>query len=144
VPSGDLAVFGPELLAHLPRASKTQYAALLDRDGVVVHVNRAWRHSALAIGGSVTAGVGTNYLMACERGAARGAPMAGDAVRLIRAALNGEDGTARQSFPANDAGEDGLLWFSIRAIPLPGRHRGVIVVYLDVTGESQESGQREH
>ncbi len=140
--SGDLAVFSPELLGNLPRSAKTQYVALLDRDGVVVGVNRAWRRFALANGSSVTAGIGTNYLLLCEQGESRGEPRAAYAVRLIRAALNGVEGVVRHSYPCgdpSDSGGDAMRWFSMRAIPLPGRHRGAIVVHMDVTWDSQHS-----
>ena len=36
------------------------HVALLDRDGVILAVNRAWREFALAAGGSPTAELGSN------------------------------------------------------------------------------------
>lgn len=62
--------------------------AILDRDGVVVSVNRAWRDFAAANGGDpASTGVGASYLAACE--AAAGDPLAAEVASAIRAGVAG-------------------------------------------------------
>src|ERR1700684_2757459 len=64
-------------------------AALLDRDGVIVSVNRVWRQFGLERGGSSTAEIGTNYLDVCDRVGSEEAE-AGEAAAMVRAALRGD------------------------------------------------------
>src|SRR4051794_7262568 len=45
------------------------HVALIDRQGVVVSVNRAWREFGLANGSPATTGLGMNYLDVCDRAA---------------------------------------------------------------------------
>jgi anti-anti-sigma factor len=63
--------------------------ALLDRDGVIVWVNDAWRDFAAANGGDLSrAGTGVSYLDVCA--AAGDDPTARDVAAAIRAALAGD------------------------------------------------------
>jgi len=63
--------------------------ALLDRDGVIVWVNQAWRAFAAANGGDpVRTGVGVSYLQSCA--AAGDDPVVTEVAAAIRAALAGD------------------------------------------------------
>jgi hypothetical protein len=63
--------------------------ALLDRDGVIVSVNDAWRAFAAANGGDpARTGAGVSYLDICA--AAGGDPVAGQVASAIRGALAGD------------------------------------------------------
>lgn len=63
--------------------------ALLDRDGVIVSVNDAWRAFAAANGGDpARTGPGVSYLEVCA--AAAGDPVAGQVAGVIREALAGQ------------------------------------------------------
>ena len=69
------------------------HIAIVDRDGVIVHVNRAWTefaqaHAALPTLASCLAGA--NYLAECDRAAQVGAPQAREVAAAVRAALSGE------------------------------------------------------
>ena len=120
--------------AQRSQAVPPAHVALLDRDGVIVSVNRAWRHFGLANGGSATTGLGSNYLDVCMRASAGGEPIAETVAKLIRAALDGIETGSRVVYPCG-LGKD-QRWFSVYAIPLPGRHRGALVVHVDVTRET--------
>src|SRR5947209_3756908 len=61
-------------------------AALLDRDGVIVSVNRHWRQFGLERGGSATSELGTSYLEICAR-ARDEEPEAARAGAMVEAAL---------------------------------------------------------
>ncbi len=127
-----------------------QHVALLDRDGVVVGVNRAWRQFGLANGGSATTGLGSNYLEVCESAAAHGSPGSREAADIVRAALTGDEPARTFTYPCGGPGlaagsgadDERVRWFCLRAIPLPGRHRGAIVVHLDVTVERPHDRKR--
>ncbi len=115
------------------RAIPSAHVALLDRDGVVVSVNRAWRHFGLSNGGSATTGLGRNYLEVCEHAATHGERIGADVAALVRAALDGLDTGKRVTYRCG-LGQDQRR-FSVYAVPLPGRHRGALVVHVDVTLE---------
>ena len=100
---------------------------------MVVSVNRAWRCFGLANGGSATTGLGSNYLDICARASAEGEPIAATVAGLVRAALDGVDTGIRVDYPCG-LGKD-PRWFSMYAVPLPGRHRGALVVHVDITRE---------
>jgi diguanylate cyclase (GGDEF)-like protein len=110
-----------------------EHVALLDRDGVIVSVNRAWRQFGLQRGSSATAGVGANYLHVCERAASEGEQDAAEAADIIRAALAGTDSRRRLSYLCGFADEE--LCFSMRAVPVPGRYSGALIVHTDITAE---------
>jgi PAS domain-containing protein len=109
------------------------HVALLDRDGVIVSVNRAWRQFGLQRGSSATAGVGTNYLHVCERAASAGQSDAALAADIIRAALAGTDPERRLAYACGQDVEQ--RWFSMQAVPVPGRYSGALVVHSDITDE---------
>jgi hypothetical protein len=104
------------------------HVALLDRDGVILAVNRAWREFALSSGGSPTAELGSNYVEVCRRSAATGEPEAREAADLVCDALRGRDPGRRLPY----ACEDGR-WFAMQVTPLPGRHSGALVVHTDIS-----------
>jgi len=112
------------------------HVALLDRDGVIVSVNRAWREFALETGGSPTAGLGWNYLDICA--AARGEPQAREAADLICDALEGRRSERRLCYRGGDR------WFSMQAIPIPGRHSGALVVHTDITAARSRESEWQH
>lgn len=105
--------------------------ALLDRDGVIISVNRAWREFALERGGSATAEIGTSYLDVCAR-AAGSEPEANEAASMVSAALGGLWPQGRLEYPCGGPDEQ-ARWFALQAIPIPGRHSGALVLHLDVT-----------
>jgi diguanylate cyclase (GGDEF)-like protein len=109
------------------------HVALLDRDGVVVSVNRAWREFGLAHGGAAPAGLGMNYLEVCDRAAEAGEPEAAEAAALVRAALAGSGDERQLTYPVQ--APEGRRWFSLRVVPIPTQHSGALVVHIDVTDE---------
>ena len=116
--------------------------ALLDRDGVIVSVNRAWREFGLERGASSTAEIGTNYLDVCAR-AAGTEPEAMQAADMIRAALDGQWPEGRLEYPCGGVDEP-ARWFALQAIPMPGRHSGALVLHLDVTSYVMREQKWQH
>ena len=116
--------------------------ALLDRDGVVVSVNRAWREFGLHRGGSATAGLGANYLALCDRAVAEGERDAAEAMRLVQTALAGDD--PDESLAYSWGSGDEQRWFRLQAVPVPGQHSGALVVHTDVTDDRQREREWQH
>ncbi len=110
----------------------SDHVALLDRDGVLVSVNAAWREFALENGGPATAALGSNYLQVCDAAAAEGEPEAAEAAQTVRDALAGVRPARKLYYACADR------WFSMQAIPLPGLHSGALVVHSDVTLDRQD------
>jgi diguanylate cyclase (GGDEF)-like protein len=117
------------------------HVALLDRDGVVVSVNRAWRDFGLAHGANATAGLGCNYLDVCVRAADNGAPEAMHAASIVRAALNGH--TAGELAYAAGGGDE-QRWFNLQAVPIPGQHSGALIVHTDITADRRREQEWQH
>jgi diguanylate cyclase (GGDEF)-like protein/PAS domain S-box-containing protein len=118
------------------------HVALLDRDGVVVSVNRAWREFGLAHGAAAMAGLGMNYLEVCDRAAEVGEPEAAEAAALVRAALAGARDERRLAYPVQ--APRGQRWFSLHVVPIPGQHSGALVVHIDITAEKMREQQWQH
>jgi diguanylate cyclase (GGDEF)-like protein len=109
------------------------HVALLDRDGMLVSVNEAWRRYALENGGTPAAGLGTNYLHVCDAAGSDGEPEAAEAADLVRQALGGVQSDRKVHYACSDG-----RWFSVQAVPIPGRHSGALVVHTDVTADRQD------
>jgi diguanylate cyclase (GGDEF)-like protein len=117
--------------------------ALLDRDGVVVSVNRHWRQFGLERGGSATSELGTNYLDICAR-ARDEEPEAARAGVMVEAALRGEWPELRLEYPCGEEPDGGTRWYALQAIPIPGKHSGALVVHIDVTPYVQRERMWQH
>jgi PAS domain S-box-containing protein len=129
---------------------------LLDAEGVIVSVNRAWQHFALANGGArLDVGVGRNYLLLCEAvgcgegghadGAAE-ATEAAEAARCIRAVM-GRPG-ARRSFEYACHSPTEQRWFRMTATGLAAglddaASRAALVLHEDITERRLAEQQRE-
>jgi diguanylate cyclase (GGDEF)-like protein len=118
------------------------HVALLDRDGLIISINRAWREFGLDHNGGATCGMGMNYLELCEGAAADGEPEAAAAAAVVRAALRGEFPAERVDYPCADVGQAGF--YRLQALPLPGRHSGALVVHTDITADRQHEPHGQH
>jgi diguanylate cyclase (GGDEF)-like protein len=118
------------------------HVALVDRDGVVVSVNRAWREFGLAHGGAAPSGLGMNYLEVCDRAAEAGEPQAAEAAALVRAALVGATDERHLTYSVQAPG--GQRWFSLRVVPIPTQHSGALVVHIEITAERMQEQNWQH
>jgi diguanylate cyclase (GGDEF)-like protein len=109
------------------------HVALLDRDGFVVSVNRAWRDFGLAHGAAASVGLGLNYLDVCEQAATDGSTDASRAAAIVRAALRGEDAGGWAYTAGEHEGRD--RWFNMQAVPIPGQHSGALIIHTDITAD---------
>ena len=111
--------------------------AVLDRQGVIVQVNAAWRAFATQNGVDPAAvSEGVSYLAVCDGASGPAANGAADCARAIRAVIAGEIGEFVLEYPCHSPAVE--RWFNCRVTPYglsPGR--GAVVIHEDVTERHQ-------
>ena len=113
--------------------SLPEHVALIDRNGTIRQVNRAWTDFAERNGGDASrTGVGSNYLGALAHS---DAPGAGELLLGVQQVLAGTRQTLRQTYPCHAPDEE--RWFVLHVSRLAGetddRERGAVVTHLEVT-----------
>jgi PAS domain S-box-containing protein len=116
-------------------ASLSEHVAIIDRSGVIIATNEAWRRFGQdnAGGAFARAPVGADYLGAC-----RLAGGDGDAARAaggIAAVLGGSQ--AEFGMEYSHRGSAGAQWFEMAVIPLRRSEGGAVVSHSDVTRRKQ-------
>ncbi len=101
--------------------------AVLDREGTIVAINRAWRRFALDNGagsspGALRIGIGSNYLAVCR------VDGAGDAHDGIRGVLEGRLPEFSLEYACHSPDQE--RWFSMSVTPLG---EGVVIAHTNVT-----------
>ena len=120
--SGWMASILDALAAHI---------VVLDKTGVIVAVNRAWRQFASENGGRPQDfEIGVNYLETLRASAERGDGSAAHALVGIRAVLAGQKKQFDLEYPC--PGADRARWFLMQASPLPD-NGGCVISLLDIT-----------
>jgi Amt family ammonium transporter len=103
--------------------------AVLDADGTIVAVNRAWLRFGEEAGADPDAtGPGASYLEVCERSGTVEALAAAEGIRAI---LEGAREGFAMDYPCHPPGQEG--WFSLRVTPLSGVDHGAVVCHIDIT-----------
>jgi diguanylate cyclase (GGDEF)-like protein/PAS domain S-box-containing protein len=112
----------------------SEHIAVLDRNGVIVAVNTAWRRFATDHGASATLveSTGLDYRNICLSAARLpGGEDAAAAWTGIAGVLAGEQGKFSFEYPC--AAPEGELWFRMTAYPLAVSGGGAVVAHLDIT-----------
>ena len=126
-PRSEPVVAAGALLDAVPDAT-----AVVDADGRITAVNRAWRMFALDNGGRVEDTCeGVSYLEVCERAAAAGCPDAARVADGLRTVLAGHtvEEELEYACPSPSVGR----WFVLRITPVAGPVPGALVTHLNVT-----------
>ncbi len=107
--------------------SLEEQIAVIDRDGTIVYVNRAWTTFGLENGlASASSGTGGNYLAVCSVSGSRGDSLAGEAEEGILEVLAGKQATFHFEYPCHSPTEK--RWFMMRAAPLHGDAESLFVI----------------
>ncbi len=119
-----------EMLQSVKDSVQNQMA-VLDRQGVVVDVNEAWRRFAAE--GSAQDAVGSDYLAVCRAttGPEREGALA--VAEGLAAVLEGRQATFTAEYPCA-VGEE-QRWLRLNATPLRSRGGGAVVVRSDITAQ---------
>ena len=121
--------FNVDVLDSLP-----QHIAVLDRQGVIVSVNKSWRQFARENDAPALTrnGAGLNYLTVCAQ--AVGGPSGEEAAAVlagIRGVLDGSLNEFHLIYPCHSPDEQ--RWFRLNVTPLHGSHGGVVVSHANIT-----------
>ncbi len=121
-------IFKQVVLDSLPA-----HIAVLDREGNIIAVNRAWfqftRENKNAI--LIQAGVGDNYLEVCRRGVEAGDRSARKALAIISTVLASQQTHLSMEYPCHSAQEK--RWFLMHVTPLTGGDGGAVIVHENIS-----------
>ncbi|MDO9161590.1 MAG: PAS domain S-box protein [Methylococcaceae bacterium] len=117
--------------------SLTSQIAVLDAQGVIISVNKAWRSFAKENGWPESNDMlGINYLDVCKQAVNQPyGDEASAAYKGIKAVLNGEQAAFSLEYPCQTPNKQ--LWFYMTVTPLQGSRRGVVVRHLNITERKQ-------
>ncbi|TWT83357.1 Sensor protein FixL [Planctomycetes bacterium CA13] len=119
-------------------ASLSAHIAVVDRDGVIVAVNPAWKRFAdQNFGTEEQCGVGSNYLDVCVN-ASDNHGSGGDATQVVtklRQLLAGTIDEFTMEYPCHSVTEK--RWFIMHATPLDYEQRGAVISHINITERKQ-------
>ncbi|MGD9016160.1 MAG: LuxR C-terminal-related transcriptional regulator [Desulfobacterales bacterium] len=120
-------------LARTVIDSLSAHIAILDADGVIIDVNRAWKAFAIANGADEDADfLGINYLTVCDAVSGPGASDARAVSGGIRKVAGGEQDSFLYDYPCHSP--DGKHWYYMRAIRMAGEGPiRIVVSHEDIT-----------
>lgn len=111
-------------------------AAIVDRHGVIVAVNRAWREFGAANGASPVPDIGISYLGTCDRAAAKGDDIAARAALEIRTLLARGSGSSSLTYPCHSP--ERQRWFVANALAISAADgNGVLVLHEEITADQE-------
>ena len=110
----------------------TSQICVIDRRGVIIAVNRAWRRFGEEnAGGSYRSDVGAHYLRVCQNSSGPGADEADDFALGVRAVLEGQSELFQLEYPCHSPSES--RWFLGRVTPLAIEQGGAVVSHMNIT-----------
>jgi PAS domain-containing protein len=120
------------------------HVAMLDAQGVIVSVNRAWQEFAAANGGTAS-DIGKDYAALCDGAVGEHAEEAARAARCIRSVLGRPGAQDAFEYPCHSPTEQ--RWFRMTATALPpdldgAAADGVMVMHIRALCALSEDGVR--
>lgn len=115
--------------------------AVLDRRGLIVAVNHAWRRFAAENGGAadLQAGVGLDYVAVCTGVLGEEAENAQAMARGIAAVIERRVDTFGLEYQCHSP--DRRRWFAVSVTPLGGTMEGAVLVHFDISARKQAEDQ---
>ncbi len=117
--------------------SLSAHIAVLDRDGIIIAVNKAWQNFAQAncVEEQLdSTGIGQNYLKVCENSEAFDA----DTKKILenmRAILKGEKDSFSFEYPCHSPNEK--RWFLLQVSAMQGAAGGAVISHINITDRKQ-------
>lgn len=107
--------------------------ALLDRQGILVAVNQAWRNSAdrNGLAAAYNFGIGSDYLAICELACLSPESGSDEVARGIRAVLSGASPHFSVEYPCHTGQQQ--RWFLMTVSPLGDGPQGAVIMHMEVT-----------
>ncbi|HSI40129.1 MAG TPA: diguanylate cyclase [Xanthobacteraceae bacterium] len=117
----------------------TSQICVVDADGIIIEMNRAWKQfSAENSGGKTFDYLGSNYLNICEHAVGPAADEAPHVANGLRAVLSGRQKVFQIEYPCHSPTE--MRWFLARMSPLQigspyteARKIGAVISHVDIT-----------
>jgi len=124
--------------------SVSAHIAVIDREGVIIAINRPWLHFAeenKLPDGQVAShcNIGENYLAVCEHSVGLFSECAHEALDGIRAVVEGQLPRFSLEYPCPSPTQQ--TWFTLVATPLGNRGQGAVIAHTDITGLKQAEEQ---
>jgi two-component system, LuxR family, sensor kinase FixL len=115
--------------------------AVLDRRGVIIAVNEAWRRFAAENGASVELrdGLGLDYLVVCRNASGEAADQAHAVAEGVESVLDHGVASFVMEYPCH--APDRQRWFAVTITPLGGILQGAVVVHFDISARKRAEDQ---
>jgi PAS domain S-box-containing protein len=129
---------------HFTRAildSLSAHIAVLDKDGVIVAVNKAWQNYAQAnciVEQLDSTGIGQNYLKVCEDSAAFKADTK-MVLDNLRAILRGEATSFSFEYPCHSPSKE--QWFLLQVSAMQGAAGGAVISHIDISARKKAEAE---
>jgi PAS domain S-box-containing protein len=115
------------------------HTALLDRNGLILRVNKAWRRFGETNGiAPAYSPVGQNYLAICAGASGEGAHFSPAAAIGIGRVLRGEATGFELEYPCHSPNEQ--RWFQLLASPLDQGQGGAVIMHVNITQRRYAEG----
>jgi two-component system CheB/CheR fusion protein len=113
--------------------SLPEHVAVLDGNGIITIVNRAWREFAASNGDPdlSTTGIGSDYLSVCDINQSDDGSFAARAHDGLIGVINGSLSSFSLKYPCHSPDRD--QWFLMHAAPIEHPSGGIIVSHIDIT-----------
>ncbi len=122
-----------ELFSSAVLSSLKSHIAVINADGKIVTVNKAWDDFALANGESMLSRVskGSNYFDVCKKSILAGDPHAERAMEGIKSVIKNEKNNFELEYPCDSPTEK--RWFNLSVIHFGNDRDKVITAHIDIT-----------
>ena len=112
--------------------SLSSHICVIDNEGVIVAVNRAWKNFAADNPpASDRTGVGSHYLKVCQDSSGSGAEEAGEFALGVRSVLRGSAELFQKEYPCHSPTVN--RWFLGRVTPLRTGQGGAVISHMAIT-----------
>lgn len=109
------------------------HIAVVNKDGAIIAVNKAWDDFAVQNGAATmeSVSVGSNYFEVCERAALYGEGLSTEVIAGMKSVLNDEKNTYEVEYPCHSPTEN--RWFLLRVARFGTENDKIVCSHIDIT-----------